>query len=610
VVAHARVSEVYDEFGGGLKSLEALKDYFSYAFREWERTPQFAMFVGDASADPKGLSGSSQPDFIPTVLGHGSPSYPQPTASDQWFISSEEGPFYLPQMFLGRLSIGSASELSNMVSKILSYENNAANEPWRSNIHFLADDQWHYGDFGSPYSWDWGERRFTEICVELSEMVAASPTGVDTTLFMLRRFTDELHESNGVNNEPQPWQYYSFEVLPFVRGTLTPQLIGQLSDGAVIFNFQGHGNRSQMTHERVMVASASDDDVVDLANDGKPFIFLGFSCHLSEFHDWEEGKVGGRESIVEQMMFLPSGRGAVAGFACAGAAYLGDNVDYNRDIFEALFESETPGGRPPDYSWQRWTLGSILAEGTVNFITAEGYSPEARTYVLLGDPLLHLEPSPPTMQVTIDGSPILDGEYIESSGGEPVTLVADIFDKVGVDPTSIEVTDRDGVVGEELYTVEAMGDTLGGPGKWYRMTYAPIIHDESYAISISASDVMGRTSVFVINVVGQEAIALEYVINHPNPFHSTTKIIYSLNQSGAEVSIDIYTVGGRLIRTIEDAPGDLNYNEVEWDAVDADGDKVANGLYLYVVEARGEDGSIATSEVGRMVVARGPRVNQ
>jgi hypothetical protein len=106
VVAHARASEVYDEFGGGLKSLDALWNYFDYAFREWERTPQFVMLVGDATTDIKGTEHTSQPDFIPTVIGHGSPSYPQMTASDQWFISSDEWPLYLPQMFIGRLSVG------------------------------------------------------------------------------------------------------------------------------------------------------------------------------------------------------------------------------------------------------------------------------------------------------------------------------------------------------------------------------------------------------------------------------------------------------------------------------------------------------------------------
>ena len=612
VVAHARVSEVYDEFGGGLKSLEALKNYFDYAFTNWDRTPQFVMLVGDASSDTKGRESTSQPDFIPTVLGHGSPNYPQITASDQWFISSDESPYYFPRMFIGRLSVGGSTQLSNLVSKILSYENYAPNEQWRNNVYFIADDQWQYGTAGGSYTWYASESRFTTHSVDFSEMVAASPAGIDTTLFMLRRYTDPFHESNGVTPPAsEPWEYFSQEVYPYVRGSVTPELLSGLSDGAVIVNFQGHGNRSLMTHEQLVQAgAATQNDLGDLRNDGMPFIFLGFSCHLAEFHNYREGASGGYESIVEQMMFLPSGRGAVAGFACAGAAQLGDNVDFNRDIFEAFFEAETPAGPPSDYFWPRWTLGSILGVGTVNFITSENHSPPARTYVLLGDPLLHLEMSPPTMQVTIDGTPILSGEYLEASGGQPVTFVADIIDEVEIDPASIVVKDHDGVVGEEFYTVEAVGDTLGELGRWYRITYETTILEESYDIRISATDVNGQTGVFVVHVVGHESITLDEVINYPNPFHSTTRIIYTLNQSGADVSIDIYTVGGRLIKTIDYAPGDLNYNEVEWDGVDADGDLVANGLYLYVVEARGEDGTTATSNVGRMVVARGPRFNR
>jgi hypothetical protein len=611
VVAHALVSEVYDEFGGGLKSLQALRDYFDFAFREWERTPQFVMLVGDATVDPKGRESTSQPDFIPTVLGHGSSTYPQMTASDQWFVSSSEEPFYLPQMFIGRLSVGGGTQLDNLVSKTLAYESYSVNDHWRNNVYFVGDDQWHYGTAGGSYSWDFGERRFTEVCVELAEMVAASPADVDTTLFMLRRYTDEFHESNGVTPGSEPWDYFISEVYPYVRSSVTPELFDGLSDGAVIVNFQGHGNRSLMTHEQLVEAgSANQNDLGDLGNDGKPFIFLGFSCHLAEFHNYKEGSSTNYESIVEQMLFLPSGRGAVAGFACAGAAYLSDNVDYNRAIFRAFFESDTPAGQPADYFWPRWTLGSILGEGTVDFIVSEGYSSPARTFVLLGDPLLHLEMSPPTVRVTVDGASILSGEYLEASDGLPVTFVADIIDEVEIDPSTIVVEDRDGVVDDGLYTVEAMGDTLGELGRWYRLTYETVIADESYDIRISATDLNGQTGVFVVHVAGSEQIALEYVINHPNPFYDTTRIIYSLNQSGAEVKIDIYTIGGRLIKTIDDAPGDLNYNEVEWDAVDGDGDLVANGLYLYVLEARGADGSTATSKIGRMVVARGPRFDK
>jgi len=611
MVARAAVGDVYDEFGGGLKSLEALKGYFTYAFENWDRAPQFVMLVGDATDDPRNVDEDSQPDFIPTVLGHGSASYPQMTASDQWFVSSDEGPFYFPNMFIGRLSVGNGSELDNLVEKILTYEDYSPGEEWRNTISFFGDDQWNYGTFGGNYRWDWGESEFTTVNLNLSEMVAASPAGIDTSLYMLRRYTTPFHESNGVQpGDQMPFDYFAFEVYPFVREQLTPALTELWSEGALLVNFQGHGNREQMTHEQIFQARrAPQNDMYLLVNEGKPFIFTGFSCHLAQFHYHGEGITNGQESIVEQMLFLPSGRGAVAGFACAGAAYLSHNSDYNTEIFEAFFDSETPTGDPADFFWPRWTLGSILGQGTVDYITAAGNSTPARTYVLLGDPLLHFETSPPTMQVTVDGEPLLSGEFLEASDGL-VTFVADIIDEVEIDPASIVVTDRGGVVDDEFYTVEAVTDTLAEIGRWYRLTYDTTIVDETYDITFSATDMNGQTTTFVVHVVGREAITLDQVINHPNPFSDRTKIIYMLNQSDAEVSIDIYTVGGRLIKTIDDAPGDLNYNEVEWDGVDDDGDLVANGLYLYVVEAKGEDGSTATSDVGRMAVVRGPRADR
>jgi hypothetical protein len=307
------------------------------------------------------------------------------------------------------------------------------------------------------------------------------------------------------------------------------------------------------------------------------------------------------------MLNLPSGRGAVAGFACAGAAWGGPNESYNKRIFQAFFEAETPAGPPSDYFWPRWTLGSTLGTGTVNFITAMGSSRHARGYVLLGDPLLHLEMSPPTMHVTIDGAPVLSGEYFDAGEGQVVTFVADIIDEVEIDPSSIVVKDRGVVVDDDLYTVEAVGDTLGELGRWHRLTYEATILDESYDIRMSATDVNGQTGVFVVHVVGHGAkLTLDEVYSYPNPFYDTTTIFYKLNQGGVEVSIDIYTVGGRLIRTIDYAPGEININGVEWDGVDGDGDPVANGLYLFVLEARA-DGTTVTSGVGRMVVARGDR---
>jgi len=91
------------------------------------------------------------------------------------------------------------------------------------------------------------------------------------------------------------------------------------------------------------------------------------------------------------------------------------------------------------------------------------------------------------------------------------------------------------------------------------------------------------------------------VANHPNPFGTSTNFIYTIDNETAvdEVTISIYTVGGRLIRIL-DGTTNINYNQVPWDGTDEQGDQVANGVYLYVIEVRSFEDETAVSDVGRM----------
>ncbi len=205
----------------------------------------------------------------------------------------------------------------------------------------------------------------------------------------------------------------------------------------------------------------------------------------------------------------------------------------------------------------------------------------------------------------MDGVPYVSGDYLEVVGDDPITIVADIIDEVEIAPASIVLEESDiGAIAPELFTVEAITDSAGQQSRWYRVTYTTMVRDWSYDIKLRATDANGVTSRFVLHIAEGSRILIRDVANHPNPFDHTTRIIYLLNQSGADVRISIYTVGGRRIRVLENAPGDLNYNEIEWDGTDDEGDRVANGLYLYVIEVRGEDDTNATSDVGRMVKMR------
>jgi len=95
---------------------------------------------------------------------------------------------------------------------------------------------------------------------------------------------------------------------------------------------------------------------------------------------------------------------------------------------------------------------------------------------------------------------------------------------------------------------------------------------------------------FTFNVTGNGLVVDAF--SFPNPFSRETNIVYSLNLAVEGVTIDIYTVSGLLIRTL-DMPADklspaslARPHSVLWDGRDLAGDRVANGTYLYVIHVR------------------------
>ncbi len=112
------VSDIYDEFSDGEKTPQAVKDFLSNAASIWKRGPQFVLFAGHASLDPRNHLGFGDSDLVPTKLID---TGLMETASDDWFVDfNNDG---LPELAVGRLPFRTQNEATTMVSKILSYEN-------------------------------------------------------------------------------------------------------------------------------------------------------------------------------------------------------------------------------------------------------------------------------------------------------------------------------------------------------------------------------------------------------------------------------------------------------------------------------------------------------
>ena len=85
--------------------------------------------------------------------------------------------------------------------------------------------------------------------------------------------------------------------------------------------------------------------------------------------------------------------------------------------------------------------------------------------------------------------------------------------------------------------------------------------------------------------------ALKHVLNYPNPFTTNTWFQFEHNLAGQalDVQISIFTVGGKLVKTILHATTDPGFrvDDIAWDGLDEYGDPLARGVYLYRIKVRG-----------------------
>jgi hypothetical protein len=93
-------------------------------------------------------------------------------------------------------------------------------------------------------------------------------------------------------------------------------------------------------------------------------------------------------------------------------------------------------------------------------------------------------------------------------------------------------------------------------------------------------------------------LALGKVLVYPHPIRDRAALTFVLSEP-AEVTVGIYALSGRLVRSLDPGTLEAGFVAVPWDGRDEEDEPVANGAYLYVLRARS----------GREeVVARGPVV--
>ena len=212
--------------------------------------------------------------------------------------------------------------------------------------------------------------------------------------------------------------------------------------------------------------------------------------------------------------------------------------------------------------------------------------------------LSHNDSTPPAVALTFEHQGFIDGDYVSDT---PV-ISAQIEDANGVDsrPAHILLTKNGQRVPEDEYVIAASPTN----NNLLLVTYTPVLEPGEYRIRLQAQDANGNVSDTerTGTVAGEFEIA--NIANFPNPFTpgSGTHFAYYLTESADEVRLNIYTITGRRIVAIDTLDASVSYNEFHYDGYDADGEPLANGVYLYKFTAR--KGDVRQQKVGKIAVRK------
>lgn len=336
------VQDIYDEFGGGLMSAEAIRDFIAYAYGNWARpAPVSVLLVGDGTYDFR-FYRSTMPTYLPPYLDMVDPDAGE-TATDNRFVAITPGDI-LPDLDIGRLPVNTPAEATALVNKILAYEVQGA-AAWMQQVLFVADDL--EGGGGNFYQY--------------SNVIADGYTqysGSEVKILPPGYTANKIYQGQTCDMAN-----------PAVSVECRAQIISKLNAGSLIVSYIGHGTKTYWAAERLYDGTA----LAGVSNAGRLPIMLPMTCNEGYFVD-------PAEPSLSELGVRAENKGAIASWSATGYG-LAPGHDYlERGLFLALFHDKV-------------ALGAAATQGKLHLIANAPpgkYLDLIDTFLLLGDPALRV----------------------------------------------------------------------------------------------------------------------------------------------------------------------------------------------------------------------------
>lgn len=199
----------------------------------------------------------------------------------------------------------------------------------------------------------------------------------------------------------------------------------------------------------------------------------------------------------------------------------------------------------------------------------------------------------PSIDVNAQDQEFTVGGYISGTG--TISLVLSDANGIDVFDNTIRLYLNGNQVADDEYVTTVNTDNVNRIPIKYQLN----LSQGTYSLVIDCKDVNGNYNTRETQFVVNETFDVKNVANYPNPIlgraidpknDGRTRFTYVLTDDADEVTIKVYTVAGRLVKTFANLPTGVGYHEYPrtvygWDCKDDFDFFLANGTYFYRLTA-------------------------
>lgn len=351
---------LYHEFSSGTPDANAYRRYLKMLYDRAENSndlPRYLLLMGDGAWDNR-MHTATWNGFRPDQMllcyeSDNSASHTDSYVSDDYFtlLDDGEGADLLgndkSDVAVGRLPVRTEAEAQAMVDKIIRYAENRSADSWQNIICMMGDD----GN-GNQHMKDAND-------------VATMAEQLQPDMLVKRIMWDAYPRTSTATSNTYP------DVTRLIRQ--------QMTSGALVMNYSGHGAATTLSHEKVIAVS-------DFANNQTTHLplWVTASCDIMPFD--------GQADNIGEAAVLNARGGAIAFYGTTRTVFQSYNRRMNMAFMRHLLTPDASG-----YT----AIGEAVRRAKNELIATGGdLTANKLQYALLGDPALRLPM--PSHQLRID----------------------------------------------------------------------------------------------------------------------------------------------------------------------------------------------------------------